>query len=386
MKKSIRRPAAAAAMAASLALVLAACGSSVAGGDATTTDDAATGGSEETTEQAQEPEAGADLSGNLAGAGASSQAKAQEGWQAGFAELQPGVTVSYDPVGSSGGRSQFLSGGVLFAGSDSALKEEEIAQAAERCFGGEALELPLYISPIAVIYNLPDVGVANLQLDAATIAKIFRGDITSWDDAAIAEQNPDATLPATSITVVNRSDDSGTTKNFTDYLFAASDGVWTDEPAEAWPITSVQSGDGTSGVVTTVSAAVGAIGYADASQAGSLGTVALAVGDSYVPFSPEAAAAAVTASPLTDDATDLRLTFALDRTTTEAGVYPLVLISYLIGCSTYDDASDAANVAGYFGYIASEAGQERANAAAGVAPISDELRTKVEAAIATIGS
>ena len=381
MKKSIRRGLVA-TLAASTALVLAACGSSVAGDGDTTT----AAGDDTAATAAEAPAEGGELSGSLPGAGASSQAKAQEGWMAGFNEINPGVTVSYDPVGSGGGREQFLAGGVLFAGSDSALKEEELASATDRCFGGEAVELPLYISPIAVVYNLPDAGVDNIQLDAATLAKIFRGEITSWDDAAIVAANPEATLPATSITVVNRSDDSGTTENFTEYLFEASGGAWTDEPGDAWPLTSQQSGDGTSGMVTTVAAAVGAIGYADASQAGDLGTVALKVGEEYVPFSPEAAAAAVDASPLSDSATANRITYSLDRTTTEAGVYPLVLISYLIGCDTYDDASAAANVAGYFSYLASEEGQARANEAAGVAPISDDLRSKVETAIATISA
>lgn len=390
LKQSTRRGSYVAA-AAGLAFVLAACGSSASSDTSTdsadTTETSGAGEATDTTEApADAPAADADLSGNLAGAGASSQAKAQEGWIAGFQEIAPGVTVSYDPVGSGGGRSQFLDGTVLFAGSDSVMDEEEIASAQERCFGGEALELPLYISPIAVVYNLPDTGVEHIQLDAETIAKIFRGEIAAWDDPAITEQNPDATLPATAITVVNRSDDSGTTENFTEYLHAAAGEVWTDEPGDAWPLTSQQSGDGTSGMVTTVAAAEGAIGYADASQAGDLGTVALKVGQSYVPFSPEAAAAAVTASPLTEDATDLRITYALDRTTTAEGVYPLVLISYLIGCSTYDNPADAANVAGYFGYLASPEGQERAKQAAGVAPISAELQTQVDAAIATISA
>jgi len=381
VKKSIRR-AMVTTLAASTALVLAACGGGVTADESPSSSD---GGTETSTGDTEAPAAG-ELSGNLPGAGASSQGKAQEGWIAGFGDSEPGVTVTYDAVGSGGGREQFLSSGVLFAGSDSALKEDELTSATDRCFGGEAVELPLYISPIAVIYNLPDTGVDNIQLDAATVAKIFRGEITTWDDAAIADQNPDATLPSTAITVVNRSDDSGTTENFTEYLFEASDGTWTDEASDAWPLASQQSGDGTSGMVTTVSAAEGAIGYADASQAGDLGTVALKVGEEYVPFSPEAAAAAVDASPLSDDATDKRITYQLDRTTTEAGVYPLVLISYLIGCDTYDDAAAAANVKAYFSYIASEDGQARANEAAGVAPISDDLRTQVEAAIETISA
>lgn len=384
MKQSIRRGTYAFA-AAGLALVLASCGGGVTAGADTATD-ASTDSTDSTETSTDSGEAPAELSGNLAGAGASSQAKAQEGWIAGFSDDQPGVTVSYDPVGSGGGRSQFLSGGVLFAGTDSVFKEEEIAQATDRCFGGDLVELPVYISPIAVIYNLPDLDVEHLQLSPDTLAKIFRGEITTWDDAAIAAENPDATLSATAITVVNRSDDSGTTDNFTEYLHATAGDVWTDEPSDAWPLTSQQSGDGTSGMVTTVAAAVGAIGYADASQAGDLGTVAVKVGDEFVPFSAAAAAKAVDSSPLREDATDTRITYELDRTTTEAGAYPLVLISYLAGCTTYDSASDAANVASYFDYIASEAGQERAAQAAGTAPISADLRTKVEAAVATISA
>ncbi|WP_454293672.1 phosphate ABC transporter substrate-binding protein PstS [Salana multivorans] len=383
--QSIRRGSYALA-AAGLALVLASCGGGNASADNTSAD-AGTDSADASTDAGSG--SGADpssLSGNLAGAGASSQAKAQEGWQAGFQDIAPDVVVSYDPVGSGGGRSQFLSGGVQFAGTDSVFKEDELAQATDRCFGGELVELPVYISPIAVIYNLPDAGVDHIQLSPETLAKMFRGDIKSWDDAAIAAENPDATLPATAITVVNRSDDSGTTENFTEYLNATAPDVWTDEPGDAWPLPSQQSGDGTSGMVTTVSSAVGAIGYADASQAGSLGTVALKVGEEYVPFSAEAAAKAVDASPLTDDATDLRITYHLDRTTTEAGAYPLVLISYLAACDTYDDANVAANVAGYLGYIASEAGQERSAQAAGTAPISADLQSKVEAAIATISA
>lgn len=113
-----------------------------------------------------------------------------EGWVAGFNDQEPGVTVTYDPQGSGAGREQFLSGAVQFAGSDAALSDEEIASAKERCFGGEALELPVYVSPIAVIYNLPGLGAEHLNLDAATLAKIFAGEITTWDDKAIAEQTP----------------------------------------------------------------------------------------------------------------------------------------------------------------------------------------------------
>ncbi|WP_087508378.1 phosphate ABC transporter substrate-binding protein PstS [Cellulomonas iranensis] len=328
----------------------------------------------------------AELSGSLAGAGASSQEKAVAGWIAGFNDTYPDVAVSYDAAGSGGGREQFLSGGVQFAGSDAALKPEETEKAAERCFGGEALELPLYISPIAVVYNLPDLDTEHLQLSAATIAKIFNREITTWDDPAIAAENPDVTLPSTGIIPVNRNDESGTTENFTEYLAAASDGAWPHEASGDWPLSGGQSGKGTQGMIDTVSGAEGAIGYADASRAGDLGTVALKVGDEYVPFSAEAAAKVVDASPAAADATDKRLVVELDRTTTEKGAYPLVLVSYSIACSTYDSESDANNVKAYLSYVASPEGQERAAdpSVAGSAPISDDLRTKVQAAIDAI--
>lgn len=363
-----------------LSLTLAACGSDDEVQDDPTPDE--TPGSEDTGGVSEDPT----LSGTLAGAGASSQEKAVAGWIAGFNDLYPDVVVTYDAVGSGGGREQFLSGATQFAGSDSALKDEELASAAERCFGGEALELPLYISPIAVVYNLPDLDAEHLQLTAPTLAKIFNREITTWDDPAIAAENPDVELPSIDIIAVNRSDESGTTENFTEYLAAAAEGAWPYEPSGDWPLSGGQSGAQTQGMIDTVSGAVGAIGYADASRAGDLGTVALGVGDAYVPYSAEAAAAVVDASPRAEGATDLRLVVELDRTTTAAGAYPLVLISYSIACSTYDSQADADNVKAYLSYVASAEGQARAAdpTVAGSAPISDALRTEVQAALDSI--
>lgn len=323
------------------------------------------------------------LSGTLAGAGASSQEKAMEGWQAGFNDSAPNVLVSYDPQGSGAGREQFLSAAVQFAGSDAALGDDELTAATDRCFGGEALELPLYISPIAVIYNLPDVSAANINLDPESLAKVFSGEITTWNDPIIAAQNEGVDLPDTAIIPVHRSDESGTTENFTEYLAATAGDAWAHEPSGTWPLEGGQSGAKTQGMIETVSGAVGAIGYADASRAGDLGTVAIKVGDAYVPYSAAAAAAVVDASPAAEKATDNRLVVDLDRSTSAEGAYPLVLISYSIACSTYDNQSDVDNVKAFLTYVASTEGQERAAdpSVAGSAPISDALRTKVQAAI-----
>ena len=324
------------------------------------------------------------LSGSLVGAGASAQGEAQNVWIATFGEMHPDVTINYDPAGSGTGRGNFQQGASQYAGSDRSFHIEEIEEGPfETCAADSGIvELPVYISPIAIIFNID--GVDSLNLDSETIAKIFLGEITSWDDPAIASQNEGVELPATAITAVHRSDDSGTTENFTDYLAAVAPSVWTHEADGEWPIEHGEAAQGTSGVVSAVEGGNGTIGYADASRAGGLGTVNVKVGDEYVPYSPEAAAAVVDASPFEEGRGDLDLAVALERDTTAAGVYPIVLISYLIGCETYEDPAAAELVKEFFSHAASEEGQALSAEHAGSAPISSELRSKVEAAIAAI--
>ena len=324
------------------------------------------------------------LSGNLVGAGASSQDAAQQSWIAGFQTANPDVTIDYDPSGSGAGRETFLEGASDFAGSDRAFKDDELAAGGfAKCAPDSTIvELPLYISPIAVIFNVE--GVDTLDLDAATIAGIFAGTITNWNDPAIAASNPDATLPDLAITPVHRSDDSGTTENFTEYLGAAAADVWTYEADGVWPFEGGEAAQGTSGLVDAVTNGTGTIGYADASRAGDLGTVAVQVGDEFVSYSPEAAAAIVDASPFAEGRAEGDLAIELDRTSTEAGVYPVVLVSYLIACGTYAESENVELVKSYLSYIASPEGQETAATDAGSAPISDALREKVTAAIDSI--
>lgn len=330
--------------------------------------------------------AGAELSGSIAGSGASSQENAALAWIAGFTE-HTGVTVNYDPTGSGTGREQFLSGTVHFAGTDSVLTQEELDAATDRCSGGEAIELPLYISPIAIVYNL-ETDAEHLNLTGEVLAKIFTGEITTWNDPQIAEANPGIDLPEQEIIPVNRSDKSGTTANFTSYLSAVAPEVWTHGEVEEWPISGTQSGQQTSGMIDVVASAPGAIGYADASRAGDLGTAAIGVGEEFVPYSAQAAATVVDVSPPAEGASEARLRIDLARDTDAAGAYPIVLISYLVACSAYDDAADAANVAAYLAYVASEEGQQRASQpdVAGSAPISADLRGKALAAIETISA
>src|SRR5688500_10162987 len=152
--------------------------------------------------------AGEQLSGSLVAAGSSAQQAAMQGWTAGYAAVQPEVNVSYDPVGSGGGREQFLAGGTDFAGSDAFLDDEVLAEAEERGVREGIFELPNYLAPIAVVYILE--GVDGVQLTPEPLAGIFAQEVTRWNDPAIAEINPDAELPDLAITPVKRSDESGT--------------------------------------------------------------------------------------------------------------------------------------------------------------------------------
>ena len=325
----------------------------------------------------------AELTGNLAGSGASSMQNAQNAWTESFMGLVGAeggdIQVTYDPTGSGTGREQFLSGQVKFAGTDAALDEEELATSAETCNGEQAFNLPVYISPIAVVFKLD--GVEDLNLSPEVIGGIFAETITTWNDPAIAELNPDATLPDLPIVPVHRSDDSGTTENFTEYLSENAPEAWTHGPIETWPIDGGQSGDGTSGLISAVEGGNGTIGYADASQAGNLGTAAIQVGEEFVPFSSAAAAKSVDVSPREEGRAENDIVVALDRTTTESGVYPIVLISYLALCGSYADSAEGEAVKAYASYIISEEGQAAGEENAGSAPISDELRTEAQAAI-----
>lgn len=306
-----------------------------------------------------------------------------QAWIAGFGEANPGASVQYSADGSGAGREALLAGGVQFAGSDAYLDEEETAAAAEVCGPGGALHIPAYISPIAVAFNLP--GVDELNLDAATIAKIFRGEITAWNDPAIAGTNSGTKLPDTPITPVHRGDESGTTENFTEYLGAAAPEAWTDEASGEWPaaIGNGENASGTGGVVSLVTSTEGAVTYADASAAGGLGTVNVLVGSDYVPLSSEAAAKAVEAStPVTGDGrAEGDMAMDLDRDTTESGAYPIVLVSYHVYCTAYENAETVDLVKAFGEYVVSEEGQAAAGAAAGNAPLSAALREQAVSAL-----
>ena len=362
----LRRSAAPAAAALALALGLSACSAA----NESSASESDNGGSE--------------LSGTLNGAGASSQQAAMGGWQAGFQTANPDVTVNYDPIGSGGGRETFISGGVTFAGSDAFMSDEELAAAEDGPCPDGIVEIPTYVSPIALAFNLE--GVEELNLSPEAVGGIFAGKITKWNDPKIAADNPDVELPSGGITPVHRSDESGTTENFTAYLEEAAGGSWPHGTVETWPIDGGEAADGTSGVVSAVEQGNGTIGYADASQVGELGTASVGVGAEFVPYSPEAAAAVVDASEQVQGRAETDLAIKLDRGTEAEGVYPIVLVSYHIACSSYEDEQTADLVKAFLSYVVSEEGQQAAAEAAGSAPISSDLREQAQSTIDQIST
>ncbi len=319
----------------------------------------------------------------LTGVGSSAMKAAQEKWVADFQTKNSSITVNYSPDGSGAGRSAFIAGAANFAGSDRPFKDEEIGAGkfAGCAADSNALALPVYISPIAVIFNVD--GVTELTFDTDTIANIFAGKITKWNDPAIAKTNPDAKLPDMAITAVHRGDDSGTTNNFTDTLNKTSPTVWTEKAADTFPAAfGGEAANGTAGMIQAVTGGKGTIGYADASAAGELGNASILVNGKPLKPTPEAAAAILDNSKTIAgrDANDL--SYSLERTS--EGVYPAVLVSYVIVCQTYKDAAVGTLVKDYVTYIASADGQTAAATAAGSSPLSSALQAKVKTAIDSV--
>ncbi|MFB0833548.1 phosphate ABC transporter substrate-binding protein PstS [Arthrobacter halodurans] len=325
-----------------------------------------------------------DLSGTITGVGSSAQSAAMATWISQFSSLNPDVRVQYSPAGSGAGRTAFLAGGVAFAGSDAFLDDDELADAEAACGPGGAINIPAYISPIALAFNLP--GISEIDLDAETVARIFRGEITNWSDPAIARLNEGVDLPDLGLTAIHRADDSGTTENFTEYLHAAAPGAWMDEADGSWPSDlGGENAQGNAGVMSTVTRTVGAITYADDSVVGAAsGKARLAVGDQFVAVSPEAAARAVESSTRVPDRGGHDIALHLDRTTTAEGAYPLVLVSYQIYCTGYRDAQTVELVKAFGGFVVSPEGQELAADSVGSSPMPAGLAGDAAAAIESI--
>lgn len=335
------------------------------------------------------------LSGEFAGAGASSQKSAVDAWIVGFSASQPQTAISYDPSGSGAGVNTFLTGAVSWAGTDAPLSRQQLESSRSVCQGKTAFDIPVYISPIAVVYNLSAYGLNSrknpIRLSPGTLAKIFTGSITRWNDPAIKKENPSlvAKLPDISVTPVWRSDKSGTTKVFQNYLKEAAPAAWSFEPSETWPNSVGQGAKGTSGVVLTASQAQGTIGYADAAQASNLGRAAVKVGSSYVSYSAAATSHLISKSPLSSkDKGPSRYVIDVDFATSDSASYPIALVSYAVACPVYSPArrQTADFIKQWLTYVVSPQGQKLAAENAGSVPLSPQVRKEIMKSISRISS
>ena len=338
-----RQLATAGVVAVAAALSLAACSSS---GSSTT----ASSGSTTPSSGASTSPSASSVSGTIKAAGSTFQTNFQQSAISAFKAVDPNITVDYDPVGSGTGRSDLYSNTVLFAGSDSPVPAKE---ASEVPAGKTILYFPVQVGPIAIAYNLS--GITGLKLDATTLAGIFQGTIKTWDDPAIKALNPGANLPSSAITLAVRSDSSGTTQNFSQYLVDAAGSAWKLGTASTLTFPSTaRAGDGGSAVAQIVKTTTGAIGYVDFSTATAAGLTAASVknsaGDYVAPSSASATAAATHVTPKAD------LTFS---TADEPGAtsYPITYQSWDLVYSVQPNATDVALLKAYLGYLLSSAGQ-----------------------------
>jgi phosphate ABC transporter phosphate-binding protein len=341
------------------ALALTACGTDDNGGGSGT---AASGDCQKTTVNA---------------AGSTAQANAVSEWTKGYQQSCAGANLNYNASGSGAGIQAFTQGQVAFAGSDSALKPEEHGPADQRCKSGKALDLPMVVGPIAVVYNLK--GVDGLQLTPVTLASIFAGKIKIWNDPAIAKDNPQAKLPSTPIKTVHRADDSGTTENFAKYLTATAPDVWKFEGGKKWTAPGGQGATKSDGVSTVVKQTDGAIAYAEMSYAtnGKLQAAKVADGSGkFEELSADSASKAVAGAQITGQGNDLAL--SIDYKAKDG--YPIVLVTYEIVCEKGLPDQQAKFVKSYLTYTSSSQGQA-ALTGLGYAPLPDSILTKVQAAV-----
>jgi phosphate transport system substrate-binding protein len=292
-----------------------------------------------------------------------------------WGQVCSGKTLAYNPTGSGAGVDQFIAKQVDFAGSDSALSDDQKPKAAQRCGGNEAWNLPLVFGPVAMAYNID--GVDKLVVNGEVLAKIFQGQITKWNDPAIAALNSGTNLPDAPIKPVYRSDSSGTTDNFQKYLAAAAPQTWTKGSGKEFQGGAGEGAQKSSGVVQAIQATPGSIGYVEKSPAAAanLNTAEIDSGAGPVALTDDSTKAAVAAAKIQGTGNDLTLDLNALYASKEAGAYPLMLATYEIVCSKGYDADTAAAVKSF---LTVSANQGQANLSpAGYVPLPDSFKERL---------
>ncbi|MDQ4103365.1 MAG: phosphate ABC transporter substrate-binding protein PstS, partial [Actinomycetota bacterium] len=296
-----------------------------------------------------------------------------------------GQNVAYNPTGSGAGVKQFTAGLVDFGGSDSPLSESkgEVAAAEQRCQGNPAWHIPLVFGPVALGYNLD--GVDNLVLNGETAAKIFNGQIKTWNDPALTALNRGVNLPATPIQVIFRSDESGTTDNFQLYLQAASKGAWTRGAGKSFQGGVGSGAEKSAGVAQAAAGTAGSITYVELSfaQDNDLGIADIDTGSGPVELNDQTVGKAIDGATIEGEGNDLMLDLNSIYATTQPGAYPLILATYELVCSN-GYPPDVAQAMKAFLTVAATDGQANLSEA-GYAPLPNAFQQRLLAAVAAIG-
>ena len=314
---------------------------------------------------------------DLTGAGATFPYPLYSKWFADYA-THTGVKINYQSIGSGGGIRQLSEGTVDFGASDSPMKDEEIAKAK-----GPVMHFPTVLGAVAITYNVPGV-TAPLKLSGEVLGDIFSGKITKWNDPRVASLNSGVSLPSSDILVVHRSDGSGTTFVFTDYLSAVSS-TWAAGPGRGkevpWPVGL--GGKGNEGVAGQVKQTPGAIGYVELAYANQNNLPSAAIrnasGNFTVPSTAgmTAAAAAITATLPAD--TDYRLSIV---NAAGADAYPITSFTWILVYATQTDAAKAGKLKDFMKWALTEG--EKQAAALDYAPLPESMASRLIARIDSI--
>jgi phosphate transport system substrate-binding protein len=320
---------------------------------------------------------------DLAGSGSTAQANAMSHFITGYEESCSGKQLGYTASGSGAGIQDFLAAKTDFGGSDSPLNGGEYASAKQRCGGSDAWNLPVVFGPIAITFNVKTTDVVTL--DAPTLAKIFSGAITRWDDPAITALNGNGSMPAEDIHVIYRSDASGTSDNFQQYLQAASGGAWIKGAGKTFNGgvgTSAQGNEGTSEAVKNTE---GAISYNEWSYAMKqhLDVAGIKTAGGVVHIGNDWVGKTISDVTIKGQDNDLVLDLSKVYATTTPGAYPILLATYEIVCSKYPDADVGKAVKAFMQSTITEGQQGLTQL--GYIPLPSDFQTRVAAATNSIG-
>ena len=359
---------------------LTACGSdnnssSSSSSGGTSASSATTGGSTSASGGSTSAAGGAGITcanGSISGQGSSAQATAVSALIKNYqTKCGNGTNVNYNGTGSGPGVTAFTNKQADWAGSDYPLAASQQPQADQRCGSGKALSVGTVPGAIAVMYNLPNV--SKLNLSASTLGKIFNGKITKWNDPAIAQDNPGVQLPDLAIQSFHRSDASGTSYNFSNYLNKTAPSDFSAAANKQWPGTGGQGQQGSKGVAQAVKSTSGAIGYAEVSYATSNQLNTANIGNAagkFVPLTIPNASNFIAKAQT--DTSGGNYKFNFDYTYSADDAYPAVLVTYEIVCSAGNDSAKLPLLKGFLSYTAGNAAQSQLQGLGYVALTSDQ--------------